>query len=525
MRRSQQQGLRHSRASLGGPLLPLWGLLYTVLSLFCSDLSFAFSLVPGGPPPVMPLFVKGRGSLFRGSYAYEGGPQGLSQLLQHSKQLPTAAATAAGIPGAPTPTAAAAAARSAAAAAAAAARRWASCSGVRARSAFQQPLGVNRQQQQQQLLLQQHHRRYVTTATAAAHPPGVVAESSSTGSTASSSSSNSSSSSSSRRSSSNSMVQVTVGRSHEFAVYIHLPFCLRRCYFCAFPIALLPASSSAAAAAAAAAYLPLLQQEMAAEFEAFLLPHKCRVQQLQQQLQQKKQQRQQLAEQQQQQQHLSLCDVEEALLPALLPVVSLNFSGSSIPVSSTAVAATTAATTAATAAAAAGAAAETPSRRLLRSVYFGGGTPSLMPPEMLRQLLQQIEGFETDLQQLLQQQQQLHDALQQQQGQHQKQQQQQQGQQKQQQGEQQLLQQREQPEVSIEIYPGWTAHASAVYTPGDPSFGCFCCHCFALIAATPGVPRICCHCLRCAAIAVRHLLLFPSIRCCCLWCCCSRYSG
>ncbi|KAL8448437.1 hypothetical protein Emed_003771 [Eimeria media] len=277
------------------------------------------------------------------------------------------------------------------------------------------------QQQQQQQQQQQRAAAHSMGLQAAGSDSAVLRQSASSSQSSSSSQSDSCSSSSS----SGSSVRVALGMNHEFGVYIHLPFCLRRCHFCTFPISLLPNSSAAAAAAAAAAYLPLLQQEMLAEFEAFLKPIKRRIKQLQQQ------QQQLLQQQQQQPRCLSLSEIEEGLLlPALLPIAALNTRSIDSSPSGAAAAAQPPAATAATAAAAAA----THGRRLLRSVYFGGGTPSLMPPEMLQQLLQQIQEFENELKRLLLQEQQLLPSYMQQ--------------------HQQQQQEPQEPEVSIEIYPG-----------------------------------------------------------------------
>ncbi|OEH76986.1 radical sam domain-containing protein [Cyclospora cayetanensis] len=201
---------------------------------------------------------------------------------------------------------------------------------------------------------------------------------------------------------------------------------------------------------------------MQSEFEAFLLPHKRVVQQLQQQL------RRQQGQKPQSGGSLTemppspplITDLQETMLPALLPIVALNATSRS---SSSSRAIFRLPDPQVEAPHAQGrTAAAAPATRLLRSVYFGGGTPSLMPPDMLQQLLQRIKLFEKDFLQVLQQQHLLREALQQRK-------------QPRCHSQTQYIQSQpcaEEPEVSIEIYPGTldAARLSAYLSAGVTRF-------------------------------------------------------
>lgn len=185
----------------------------------------------------------------------------------------------------------------------------------------------------------------------------------------------------------------------EFGVYIHLPYCLRRCDFCAFPILLLPNSSSQAVQEAAESHLPLLERDMETEFSAALMRQRrcleflkrdlhCLVERLGKDTSVK-----QVLEELDAR-HAQIVGGQEGRVRAQLfrgsamhllkPIASLNSSVGFNGSQECARASTNGHPT-----------------RLLKSVFFGGGTPSVMPTAVVETLLRKVFDFEKQLQELL----------------------------------------------------------------------------------------------------------------------------
>lgn len=192
-------------------------------------------------------------------------------------------------------------------------------------------------------------------------------------------------------------VHTTLQRNYEFGVYIHLPYCLRRCHFCAFPILLLPNSSAEAAAAAAEGHLPLLRRDLQKEFSLILQRHRQRLeflQSVQKTLSRTTRGEAALGEKLRELEAQALAGVggwkaswlaalfKGAVVRSLGEVAALNGGwneGENV-------------------------ASDAPKGGLLRSVFFGGGTPSLLPVSVVRTLLSDVFSFEKQFAHLIRQQ-------------------------------------------------------------------------------------------------------------------------